>query len=72
MAEEIPLPPAAAVFLMTEAGMEEAERNLEEAMGAWLDSRLAATRNELEDHVRALVADELKSLTEIGGLRPAP
>ena len=70
MAEEIPLPPAAAVFLMTEAGMEEAERNLEEAMAAWLDSRLAATRNELEDHVRALVADEMKSLTEIGGLRP--
>jgi predicted RNase H-like HicB family nuclease len=50
--------------------MEEAERNLEEAMAAWLDSRLAATRNELEDHVRALVADEMKSLTEIGGLRP--
>ncbi|MBP6333000.1 MAG: Hsp70 family protein [Aminivibrio sp.] len=72
MAEEIPLPPAAAVLLMTEAGVAEAERNLEEAMGAWLDSRLAATRKELEDHVRTLVADELKSLTEIGGLRPAP
>jgi|LSQX01.3.fsa_nt_gb hypothetical protein len=72
MAEEISLPPAAAALLMTKAGMEKAERNLEGTMEAWLDSRLAAARKILEDHVRALVADELKSLTEIGGLRPAP
>jgi len=70
--EEIPLPPAVAALLVTEAGMEEAERNLEKAMGKWLDERLAAARKELEDHIRALVADELKSLTEIGALRPAP
>ena len=50
--------------------MEEAERNLEKAMEEWLDSRLAEAGIELEDHVRALVADEMKSLTEIGGLRP--
>ncbi|MDD3514362.1 MAG: hypothetical protein PHD35_01370 [Synergistaceae bacterium] len=70
MAEDIPLPPRVVALLVTEAGMEEAERNLEKAMEEWLDSRLAEAGIELEDHVRALVADEMKSLTEIGGLRP--
>lgn len=67
MAEDIELPPWIAAAVLSKRRINEAEKELKEALEAHLESRLALARKELEDHVRALVLDEIDALDEIGG-----
>ena len=67
MAEEITLPPWIAAAIVPERRIAGAEKELEKAMGKYVEIRLYSIKEDLEEHIRTIVADEIKALSEIGG-----
>ena len=67
MTEEIELPSWIASFLLDEGRIRTAEKELKTALENHLEARLCPVRQELEEHVRSLVLDEMAALSEVSG-----